>query len=138
MQSLSTSDNDFTLYPEIYKFDLLNFENTPIFALADIDADLFKVHGNNIRNTFCDAPKITYNSRNNIFNISVLLKDQNNQPTLHSYDYHLNPDVVMLDHKITYFGDGGYSNIFDAAELTTFNIFLSSAPITTLNEELIL
>jgi len=138
MQSLSTSDNDFTLYPEIYKFDLLNFENTPIFALADIDADLFKVHGNNIRNTFCDAPKMTYNSRNNIFNISVLLKDQNNQPTLHSYDYHLNPDVVMLDHKITYFGAGGYSNIFDAAELTTFNIFLSSTTITTLNEELIL
>jgi hypothetical protein len=138
MQALSTSDNNFTLYPEIYKFDLVYFENTPIFTLSDIDVDLFKVHGNNIRNTFCDAPKITYSSRNNIFNISVLLKDQNNQPTLHSYDYHLAPNVTMLDHKITYFGNDGYSNIFDATELTTFNIFLSSAPITTLDEELIL
>mgnify|MGYP003664094820 CR=1 FL=1 len=138
MQYIATSDNNFTLYPEIYKFNLLNFKNILIFGLADIDVELFQTFGNNIRNTFCDSPKLTYNSRNNIFNISLLVKDQNNHPTLHSYDYHLTPDVVMLGHKITYFGNNSYSNIFDAPTLSTFNIFLSSGPIDTLDEELIL
>lgn len=131
----SLSSNNFVLYPTIYKFDLLNFKYSELYPInVEIDTAFFNVSGGDIRYTSCDSPTLTYSSRNNIFNISVLLKDQNNMPILHEYDFYLNPDVIFTSHNIHTFGYG-VSNIFNSLNITCF---LSSGNVITQNEELIL
>jgi hypothetical protein len=127
------------IYPEIYKFDTLNFKSSKIFPsrLEDItdNTSFFSASSGNVRYVSADAPTITYNSRNNLYNISCLLKDQNNMPCLHEFDYHLHPNVEFLSHNIFNAAPSQVSNVLTS--LSTLTIFLSSGGTTSVGEELV-
>jgi hypothetical protein len=141
MTTLGTtiSSNNFTLYPSIYQYDTINSTYANIFPkMSDISnlTEFFNVSGNNIRYVSCDPPVLTYSSINNIFDISLLLKDQNNMPCIHEYLFHMNPDVVFTNHNAIKFIDTPISNILN--NLSTLNFYLSSSPTFNNLEELVL
>jgi hypothetical protein len=125
MNTLQTSitSNDFMLYPEIYKLDALNFKHTLIFPqeLSQI-TDFFKISGGDIRYTTVDTPHFTYNSRNNLFNISFLLKDQNGLPSLHNIDLEIGSDISFIDHISNVINVDNYSTILSSSD--ELNVFL--------------
>ena len=138
MNTLQTNitSNEFMLYPEIYKLDTLNFKHTLIFPqeLSQI-TDFFKISGGDIRYTTVDTPHLTYNSRNNLFNISFLLKDQNGLPSLHNMDLEIGSDVLFIDHKSNVINVDNYSTILSStSELNVF--FIDGAGVTFTGEEL--
>jgi len=142
MNTLSSEmySNNFTLYPEIYRLDIINCILDKIFPLSETDitqsSQFFSVSGDNIRYISLDSPVITYSSKNDIYNISFLLKDQNNMPIIHEYDFYLNPNANFLNHNIVKFNNYQLSNIFD--NLSTVSLYLSSSIPMTIQEELIL
>jgi hypothetical protein len=136
------SSNDYLLYPEIYKFDTLTHRNHKIFPITSSDylnhTDFFSVSGGAVRFTRSEKPTITYAKKNDIFNISFLLKDQNDMVALHEYDFRLTPDVQFLNHNV-YFGTfESYSNIMNANYNSTVGVYLSATPVTSINEEIII
>ena len=135
------SSNNYLLYPEIYKFDTLSHRNHKIFPITPSDylnhTDFFSVSGGDVRFTRSEKPTITYAKKNDIFNISFLLKDQNDMVALHEYDFRLTPDVQFLKHNV-YFGTfESYSNIMNANYNSTVGVYLSATPVTSINEEII-
>lgn len=133
------SSNNFRIYPEIYKFDTINFKNILLFPrnISDI-TETFDVSGDDVRFVKSDTPILTHSKRNNVFNISFMLKDQNDMANIHNLSYHLNPDVTFLNHNIYTTHSSAYSNIFDSHIQTTLNIYLSGGLINTQSGELIL
>lgn len=131
------SSNDFKVYPSIYKFDLVNFKNDKVFPLSDsFVTDFFSISGGDVRYTLLDTPTITHSSRNNIFNISFLLKDQNNLIYLHEYDFDESPNIEFLSHRAYKPTNDQVSNIFDATYASTLAFYLSSGTTTlTLSTE---
>jgi hypothetical protein len=138
--SETVTSNNFAIYPEIYKFDIFDFKNTKIFPRNETEisnnVEFFNISGGDVRYIQADKPTLTYNSRNNIFNISFLLKDSNNMPTLHQFDYYLNPDVTFLSHNINQTAPVRVSNILSS--IGNLNLFLSAGAITYEVEELII
>ena len=131
------SSNNFILYPEIYRYDILNSKNSKIFPTSTNDiTDFFSVSSNNIRYNSVGSITLAYNPTNNIYNISFLLKDQNDYPCLHRYDYYISSYVEFLTHDVKYFSNYSYSNILSSSGSLT--IFLSSSPISYTSEELTL
>jgi hypothetical protein len=136
------SSNDYIIYPDIYKFDTLTNKNTKIFPINDSDftsnTAFFSVSGGNVRFDIVENPVLVYNSTNDIFSLSFLIKDQNEMIALNEYDFIINPDVSFLRHN-AYFGSfESYSNTFTTNYSTLLDVYLSSSPVTIINEELIL
>lgn len=128
-------DSDFKIYPNVYIFDSINYKITKIYPTNSTDLTQFNLSGN-ILWDMLDDPTISHNSFNNIFNLSFLLKDQNNMSKLYSMDFELDPDLNILSYKNYYLGDSSISNVF--ANNTTLTTFLSSSVATTMEDELIL
>lgn len=136
------SSNNYIIYPDIYKFDTLTNKNTKIFPINDSDftsnTAFFSVSGGNVRFDIVENPVLVYNSTNDIFSLSFLIKDQNEMIALNEYDFIINPDVSFLRHN-AYFGSfESYSNTFTTNYSTLLDVYLSSSPVTIINEELIL
>lgn len=142
MKTLSTEtpSNNFVLYPEIYKFDIINHMLDKIYPLSHSEIleseQFFSLSGDNIRYTSLDAPIITHSIKNDMYNISFLAKDQNEMPTIHEYDFHMTPDVKFTNHNIIKLNNCQLSNIFD--DITTVSMYLSSSYHAIVQEELIL
>lgn len=137
--SASVSTNNFIVYPEIYQFDTINFKNKKIFPLHSSDiTEYFNISGGNVRYVKSDTPTLTYSSRNNIFNLSFLMKDQNDLVSLHGYNFHTNPNVSFLNYTISKSSANEYSNIFNFQTLSTLNVYLSAGLVKISNEEIIL
>lgn len=135
----SALSNDFIVYPEIYRFDLVNFQNELMFPYHSSQiTSYFSLSGGDVRYTEAESPRLVYNSRNNIFSVSFLCKDQNNHFTIHEYDFTLNPDVTFLRHRKLNATEYAVSNVFDSGYNSNLSLFLSSGPSSTLLEELIL
>lgn len=135
----SISSNNFIVYPEVYKFDTINLKNKKIFPLHTGDiTDYFNISGGNVRYVKSDTPTLTYSSRNNIFNLSFLMKDQNDLMMLHGYDFHMNPNVTFLNHTILKSTSNEYSNMFDSQTLSTLNVYISAGLVQTSLGEIIL
>jgi hypothetical protein len=131
------SSNNFIIYPEIYKLDLINFKNTKIFPTSQNDiTDFFNISGVDIRFVKCSSSTLSYSSKNNIFNISFILKDQNEMSNLHELDFKLTPTVEFINHSIVNFKSNSYSNIMSS--LGTISPVLSSSTPLFSNEELVL
>ncbi len=134
----SLSNNNFSIYPEVYRFDLLAFKNELIYPInneTDDNLAFFSVSGLDTRYVNAEKPTLSYSSRNNIFNISFLLKDQNNFPRFHVFDFEINPDVNFLKHDIVNFDNYPFSNILD--QNNTLAWFLSSFTPSYDGEELV-
>jgi hypothetical protein len=143
MQSLSAEipSNNFIIYPEIYRFDIINHILDKIYPQSYNEivesSQFFNISGGDIRYTSLDAPVITHSIKNDMYNISFLMKDQNEMPTLHEYDFYLTPNVKFSDHNIIKFNSCQLSNIFH--NLSTVSMYLSSSSYhPTIQEELIL
>lgn len=128
------SSNTVTIYPRIYRFDTVNFKNDLIY---NDTSNIFEITNDNVLYSHVDPPTLTYNSRNNIFKLSYLLKDQNNTPTLFEYDFNFGSTVEFLSKKEYSFNGNGYSNTFEIVP-PTFNFYMTSNPILTQDFELIL
>jgi hypothetical protein len=136
-QTSNISSNSFRVYPEIYSFDLINFKNTKIFPLRDTDVtDFFNISGGDVRYTSVDSPILTHSSKNNIFNLSFLMKDQNDMPRLHQLDFYLNPNVIFESHTIHNFSP--FSNSYNLSSTDALTLYLSGGNITYSGEELTL
>lgn len=140
--SLSTygdvNSNTLLIYPQIYRFDYINNINYQIFPSNSTDitnnAQFFTISGGDVRYTAIDTPILTYSSRPNLFNISFLLKDQNNMFSIHNIDFGISTHVSFYS-NVNYFPTvDNTSNIFTT--LSTINVFLSAGNITLLDEEL--
>ena len=133
------SPNDFIIYPEIYRFDLINFQNTLLFPVDEsLITNEFSVSGSNIRYIESGSPILTHNSKNNLFNVSFILKDQNNFIALHEYDFDYKSNINFISHNIKYPTADQVSNIFNDSFTDTLSVYLSSNMPEILNEELIL
>jgi len=136
------SSNDYVLYPEIYKFDTLTHKNSKLFPLTSADylnhTDFFSVSGGDIRFTRTEPPTFTYAKKNDMFNISFLLKDQNDMIALHEYDFRLSPNVEFLKHNVYFATFESYSNIMNSSYSSTVGVYLSATPVTSINEEIII
>lgn len=136
------SSNNYIIYPEIYKYDTLTNKNVKLFPINESDynsnVEFFSVSGGNVRFESVEKPILTYSSANDVFSISFLVKDQNEMIALNEYDFIINPDVQFLKHN-AYFGSfESYSNIFQNNYSTLLDVYLSSSPVTIVNEELTL
>jgi len=136
------TSNNYILYPEIYKFDTLSHRNYKIFPVTASDylnnTQFFSVSGGDIRFTKAEKPTFTYAKKNNIFNISFLLKDQNDMIALHEYDFRLSPSVEFLKHNVYFSTFESYSNIMNANYNSTVGVYLSATSVTSINEEIII
>lgn len=135
------STNDFKVYPEIYRFDLVNFRNDKVFPLTDaLVTDFFGISGGDVRYVMADTPTITYSSRNNLFNVSFLLKDQNNLLYLHEYDFDESPNIEFYSHRAYKPTNDQVSNIFDTTYRSSLTFYLSSGTTSLVlsSEELVL
>ena len=137
--------NDTLIYPEIYKFNVVTQKNEKIFPLTDEDVfqshEIFNVsNGGDVRYTDVTSPRITYNSKNDIFNTSMLIKDQNGLFTIHEYDFIINPDVEFISKVKRTPTSDNYSNIMEALSSVTVAMtpFLSSGTPTFEDETLTL
>ena len=136
------SSNNYILYPDIYRYDTLTNKNVKIFPINDSDftsnTQFFSVSGGNVRFPIVEKPILVYNSTNDIFSLSFLIKDQNEMVALNEYDFIINPNVSFLRHN-AYFGSfESYSNAFNDNYSTLLDVYLSSSAVTLVNEELIL
>jgi hypothetical protein len=133
-----TYNNNLVIYPEIYRFDTINFKNYKIFPKTNSDIEnnlsFFTISSQNIRYVKVDTPTLTYSSRNNVFNMSFLIKDQNDMFEIHEIDFYTNPNVEFLSHKRNTVNISNYSNILSS--LDNLNLFLSSGSIIINGEEL--
>lgn len=137
------SSNNYILYPEIYKYNTLTDVNLKIFPINDTDytsnLDFFTIYGNTVRYDIVEKPILVYNSTNKIYNISFLVKDQNNMLSLHEFDFILNPNVQFIKHQTHVGTDKSYSNIMSPSYTSLLNVYLQSTPTPSIiNEEFIL
>jgi len=127
------STNNFIIYPEIYKHDAGTYKTTKIYPLGSVSE--FALSDEVVRYTKVDEPKLTYNSRNNIFNVSFLLKDQNDMFEMINIDFEINPDVNILSKTVSKLNVPSESNILTT--LSSLNTYTSSG-VSISGDELVL
>lgn len=141
--SLSATTNAI-VYPEIYRFSYSLHSNEKIFPRTSAEllalSALFATNGGAVKFVEAASPVITFNSTNNLFNISYLLKDNNQLPCLYSYDFdYTGADVAFLSGSNYAATNDNNTFLFaNTSTLSTFSFALSSAATHTQNNELIL
>jgi hypothetical protein len=131
-------DGDFRVFPKIYKFDPINFKNYLLFPTATTNLEYFTLTGELVEYIAADTPKLTYSKVNNVFNISLVLKDHNYFPKIVSYDWILNPDVEFIDKRGLDLSNIKTTNTFLSSFASTLTIFLSSNGTQIVNEEIVI
>jgi hypothetical protein len=139
----SITSNDYMLYPVIYKYDTITNTNRQLFPLNVIDytanSQFFSVSGQNIRYVKAEPPVISYSSKNNIFSITFLLKDQNDMVYVHEYDLTINNSIVnFIKHNAYKASPNGNSLTMTSTYSTSLSFYLSAGVTTITNEEFIL
>lgn len=123
------------VYPEIYRYNIKTNKNILLYPQDIPIPSYFKIYGD-VEYIHSDNPILAYSSRNNIFNISFILKDQNNYPLLKSYDFKLSPNVEFISGKNIPFSTISISNIFYNQIPTTLNVYLSATETTNIDDVL--
>lgn len=139
----SITSNDYMLYPVIYKYDTFTNTNRQLFPLNVLDytanSQFFSVSGQNIRYVKAEPPVISYSSKNNIFSITFLLKDQNDMVYVHEYDLTINNSIVkFVKHNAYKASPNGNSLTMTSTYSTSLSFYLSAGTTTIANEEFIL
>ena len=130
--------NTYYVYPKIYKFNPINLTNDVIYTRTPENiTSFFGISGGDIRYITASDIVLTYSSKNEIFSISFLLKDQNYVSKLYTLDYYLNPDPVFISQKIYNFGGLSFTSVFDDSIPANIQTYTSSG-ISYENTELIL
>jgi hypothetical protein len=134
----SETPKSFTLYPIIYKFNTNEHIKT-IILNKNIEnvTNSFQISSNNIRYVTVNDIFMTHNTKNDIFSISFLVKDQNYVSKLHTMDYYLHPDPIFISHKCYNFGALAYTTVFDGEIPSNIESYLSGS-VSYSDTELIL
>ena len=103
--------SSFRAYPEIWKYDYNQGENTQIYPTSEnpviSSAAYFACTGNNVMYTEFSKPFLTYSSDNELFNLGFLIKDQNQSPVLFNCLFEYKDQIKFLN---TEFYSGTTSN----------------------------
>lgn len=83
------SMNNIRISPTIYELDLEKYR------ISTYSADIPDITIDNIDFTYIDTPKLSYNRRKDIFNISFLLKDDLKQFSIVDIEYRNNPFKLL-------------------------------------------
>ena len=141
----STQTKTLSVYPEIYKYSYTNKTNTKIFPKNNLELfsniDKFILSGYNVLYDKADSPIITYRSDIDVFNLSYLIKDQNMSPVIASHNM-----FIDTNNNVTFVRDDYVRAVYDNKTFTfedidvldSFSFNLSSEPLTTSNDSLIL
>lgn len=128
--------NNIVVYPTIYQYDIQTNKNNVIYSTLTQDLSFLAISSLDVLYEDLHSPVLTYSSRSDIFNLSFLMKDQNNYPRLHSLDFELNPDLTWINHNIKNFGGFSYTNTLSS--LDNLNCYLSSGPVSFSGNTLII
>jgi hypothetical protein len=137
------TSNDYVLYPTIYKYDTLSNRNITLFPLTEEDymesSQFFSVSGQNVRYVKAEPPVVSYASKNNIFSISFLLKDQNDMIYMHEYDLTIADTVVrFIKHDAYRASPNSQSLAMTNTYTSSLSFYLSAGSVSINNEEFIL
>ena len=110
-----TAFKDFRVYPEIYKYSYVDNKVTKIYptTLTPVvyDRDYFNCVSNDVIILEASKPQLTYSSENEIFNLSFILKDQNQCPRLYNYLFEYKNRVKFL--KTEFYIANEFATTFD-------------------------
>ena len=141
----STKTKTLSVYPEIYEYSYVDKTNTKIFPKSDAqlsdNISKFVLSGYNILYDKADTPKITYRGDIDAFNLSYILKDQNMSPVIATHNFFIdtNNEVSFLRNEYVRAVNDNKTFTFENINiLSSFNFNLSSLPLETSNNSLIL
>ncbi len=141
----STETKTLSVYPEIYEYSYVDRTNTKIFPKSDAqlrdNISRFVLSGYNILYDKADTPKITYRGDIDAFNLSYILKDQNMSPVIATHNFFIdtNNEVSFLRNEYVRAVNDNKTFTFENINiLSSFNFNLSSLPLETSNNSLIL
>jgi len=141
----STETKTLSVYPEIYEYSYVDKTNTKIFPKSDAqlsdNISKFVLSGYNILYDKADTPKITYRGDIDAFNLSYILKDQNMSPVIATHNFFIdtNNEVSFLRNEYVRAVNDNKTFTFENINiLSSFNFNLSSLPLETSNNSLIL
>tara|TARA_R100000808_G_scaffold25017_1_gene60493 strand:- start:1388 stop:4231 length:2844 start_codon:yes stop_codon:yes gene_type:complete len=97
----NTVFKDFSVYPEIYKFNYTTKKVEQIYPTAETPVAYDALYFNSMKNDVVilesSKPVLTYSSDNELFNLSFILKDQNKAPRLYSYIFEYKNKVKFIN-----------------------------------------
>ena len=103
--------SSFRAYPEIWKYNYNETENTQIYPTSEnpvvSSAAYFACTGNNVMFLEFSKPFLTYSSDNELFNLGFLIKDQNQSPVLFNCIFEYKDRIKFIN---TEFYSGTTSN----------------------------
>jgi hypothetical protein len=141
----STETKTLSVYPEIYEYSYVDRTNIKIFPKSDDqlrdNISRFVLSGYNILYDKADTPKITYRGDIDAFNLSYILKDQNMSPVIATHNFFIdsNKEVSFIRNEYVRAVNDNKTFTFENINiLSSFNFNLSSLPLETSNNSLIL
>ena len=141
----STETKTLSVYPEIYEYSYTDKTNTKIFPKnnTQLQANInrFVLSGYDVLYDKLDTPRITYRGDIDAFNLSYLVKDQNLSPVIATHNFFIdsNKDVTFVrDDYVRAVYDNKTFTFEDDSVLNSFNFNLSSSPLETSDNSLIL
>lgn len=141
----TTDTKTLSVYPEIYEYNYVNRTNTKLFPSNDdeLQANIkrFVLSGYNVLYNKSDTPRITYRGDVNAFNLSYLVKDQNMSPVIATHNFFIDSNKkvsFVRDNYVRAVYDNKTFTFEDNTVLNSFNFNLSSTPLETSEDSLIL
>lgn len=128
---------DLKVYPQLYRYDVNTNQSTLLYPTPNSDLDPFLISNSDVEYQKLDTPILSYSSRNNIFSLTFLLKDQNNYPVIKNYDFEITPDVEFIKSNTVKLSNELNSSVFYPVIPSTLSFYLSST-ITTINQGMLI
>lgn len=136
----TVENKDLLIYPEIHKFDIETQTDSIIFPITNENIfdnyDFFNIGQNDVVFVEISTPRLTYNSRNDIFALSYLAKDQNQVFHLVDMLLRISDTVKLIAHNVRITPSYLYSNVMttlSSLTATTTTYLSSSTPSISSN-----
>lgn len=126
---LSSVDNVGTFLPKIYSYDLETNLNSLIHPTNTL-TEYITCSSSNVSYTSIGNPILTYNSRNNIFDISFVLYDMNNYPYINSTEFYIVPEFSFIGNTITNPNIDNQTYSLNSSYNSTLSVYTSTTNIS--------
>jgi len=137
LTSYNSDSNTVSYYPVIYKYNYTDTTLEKIYPLNTTTmATLTGLFASNLTAKIVriSKPKLSYNSRNDKFNLAFIGNDSNNMSYIYSIVFNYKGNIVNID-DVTVYNIASTAtaityNMYDANNLTTLGL-LSTTPLTS-------